>query len=510
MYKYPATALDEGDQLLALLGSFWAGLFGGSNQLRAYCDALGRISADAYASALEAFDCVSKDTIPVFRTPGWRVVFVRRSQLSSPVAIPTYGGGRSFGPGGISYGVPSPAAGYRAPDVGVADVAMIFNRVTTPTVSLVAGLDFTLERALDGTTTLVLRADPFAGPEWGTRLVYDDAGAVVDAEAALWLFRPSVDATLVHRHFGYALGLDLPSSEGYKRLVNAALDADVQGTSASIVDRILGALTGVPSAGRDGEVVAAVGRDARGLLAITDAAAYRLPAPSTPIVGAGDVLVAGQPLCDAVVVSELNRGVLPAGVHALVAGPGVVAPSFIADLTFEDRDVPLAVASDPDGIARASFAIAGFPADVGAFWDMVHEAGKRPGNTTFARLLDVRGPAAATEPTAASLPATINPLRFLAANFLRSNCFLATINAGSLAGDAPGLYPLRLLRRVIPPHVCLIILIVLPPVDDPGILSGADDVLGEFVACDGYSDAIAAGTSWDGPNTARIVSRTCQ
>lgn len=496
---YPRDALDQPDVLLDLLGTYWSQAFAGSDQLLAYCDGVGRAEGAARDALGDALACLSIDAVPVYRTGPWRpLTFLRSAARASAAAA--FGAAGTFG-AGAAYGAADGPPAY-AVDSGVASVAWIFDRIATPTVSLCAGLDFV---ATPG--RVAFRTDPFADPRLVARPVVDASGAVVDAEMTLWLYRPGVDHRDVHDHFGYALGLDLPSSEASKALVVALWDAAVKGSSGATLGAVLAALTGVPAAA-GAEVVEAVGRDRRGLLVVTDRAAYRLPAAATPLVAPGDALAAGDPLCDAVTLHPFNRGEVPPGLRALAIGPGVLAPGYAGDLTFEGGDVPLVVAADGAGRARASFAVAGFPADVRAFWDEVHARGVAAGRT-LAQLLDARA-APAGEPTAADLPPTVDPLGFLCANFLRANCVLARIRAGSLPGGGDGGAGLRLLRRVVPPHVALLVLVDMPTLADAiGSAPSPAEALAGYTAADPLVEAALPHGSRDALGPLRPVLRSC-
>lgn len=75
---------------------------------------------------------------------------------------------------------------------------------------------------------------------------------------------------------------------------------------------------------------------------------------------------------------------------------------------------------------------------------------------TLAHLLDKRRQPD-NEPTAANLPATINPLRFLIENVLRNNVFVIRISVPALGQNRLGLYNIRHLRQVMPPQTAMIV-----------------------------------------------------
>src|SRR5690606_17803300 len=115
---------------------------------------------------------------------------------------------------------------------------------------------------------------------------------------------------------------------------------------------------------------------------------------------------------------QFQRGQVPAELRAVELGRGWLAAGFVGGLTFENKDVPLVVESD--GVyTRLSWELGGWDQDVRRFFDQLHARGLA-NPPTLAQLLDRRTNPAG-EPTAANLPATINPLAFLVANVLRNH-----------------------------------------------------------------------------------------
>jgi hypothetical protein len=220
----------------------------------------------------------------------------------------------------------------------------------------------------------------------------------------------------------------------------------------------------------------------------------------------GRIVAAGDALVDTVEVHELNAGVVPAGITTLAIGPGLLAPGYYGDLGFSAAPVPLEVAAGPGRFTKVRFALGGFPADVDRFWDEVHARGVARGQT-LAHLLDVRDDPQ-DEPTAASLPATISPLEFLVENLLRGQTLLVRIRTGGLGPDALGLGSLRLLRRIVPPHVALLVLIDLPPLGDSATMGPTSEGLDTFDGGAPLDEATGAGAIQDG-SAVRNVTEAC-
>lgn len=485
----PVDQLADPHVLLGILGSFWSRTYGGRDQALAIAGAAGDAGAQAQLDLFELVESLARRTVPIAHRERWRVLYLLRSQRSP--AVPTFGAAGAFG-GGLSFGDVLDPGPYSWP-CPIDGVATIFNRLSSPSRSLTCGVDFSI-----GGGAITFRDDPFDDPLLAARDVMAEDGTAADREVALWCFAADTDLGYVYEQFGYVLGLKLPSSEAYRDLVNAILDAFVGGTAVDQLLAALAAITGTPLALEPSEVVRYVLRDARGLVVATDLHAYRFPGGATPVVAPGDVVNAGDPMVDTIEVRDLNDGLVPPGLLSLATGAGILAPGYYADLVWPGRDVALEVEEGPGQFTKVRWELGGYPQDVDKFWDEVHERGIVRGET-LAHLLDVRD-SPSTEPTRDSLPATINPLGFLVGNLLRGNAVFVRIRAGGLGRDALGLEQLRLLRRIVPPHACLITLIDLPPLDDSVNMGAIVEELADFDVGAPFSEYVPRTSLQDGPS----------
>jgi hypothetical protein len=501
-YTFLDSDLHNQRKLLALLGSFWSDLFLGVDQVVGQLIAAGETAHQASMDLDETIYSVGRPTVPVFHTEQWYSYPIYESQRGS---VPVLYGGTGAGVfgGGLFYGASAvPVYSWACP---VANVDLISNRIYDPSLTLTRGLDFVIDGG-----RLVFMADPFADPRFLPQPVLDDQGQLIDRSITLWLFRPAIDQQHVWIQFGYIMGIQLPSSQPYKDMINALLDAITGCTATEQLDQMLAAVTGCPLA-RGDETVEVVTTFADTLLVITDQWAYQFPTACNPVVQPGDVVEEGDALVDTVQTWYLNHGTVPDWLDGLSVGEGLLQPGYLSDLTFSDADVPVVVEPDVDGYTKVSWALGGFPADVTEFWDDVHRRGVASG-TTLAQMLDTRE-SPVGEPGPGSLPATINPLQFLAANYLRHNALLVRINTGGFGPAALGLAQLRYLRRIVPPHEAVLIVLELPVVGDSVIVDGVDGMVDEMLLS--YS---AAEPPWepvdlvlvgDGPPTGAVILGTC-
>lgn len=141
---------------------------------------------------------------------------------------------------------------------------------------------------------------------------------------------------------------------------------------------------------------------------VTDVAAYRLPEADTPGVATGDLLPPCHPLGRAwrlhrlgLPYPALDRVVVP---PAFLPASGVEGP-----VAFYDHAVATVVDTD-GGRTRVRFPVgAESSGDADAFWAAGHAWGTGAGGRTLAEALDTRADPQ-TEPTAADLPGSVNPM----------------------------------------------------------------------------------------------------
>jgi hypothetical protein len=465
------TVYDDPEKLLAVVGSFWRNVYEGSFTVGSILHARAQIDADAHLRLLALVAAMSRFEVPVFHRRNWTLLRVLESRKNE-TEVARFDGSLAFTDG-------SPAA-YDVPRAGelhawavpaeLAAAKTILNRITDASLVLAEGVDFTLA---DG--VVLFRADPFADDRVAKREVVQD-GTVVDREAALWVYGGEWDWDTVYEQFGYALGLKLKSSEGYRDLVNAVFDALVVGPVAASVEAAFSAVCGIPLANGD-ETVEEIWRDAEHLWVSTDASAYKFAATAVPTVAVGQLVGAGRPLVRGLRFFDLNRGhaALADGLRALVLGRGVLAAGFYQELLFEDTEVPLVVTYDAADRAKVSWELPGFPGDVTMFFDTLHAAGVAAGQT-LAQLLDTRpAEAKATnpEPPPAALPPTINPLAVLCDNVLRNNAFVVHLRPAEFGPAALGLGAVaQILRRIVPPWTLCLVVAELSGADAPVRMTG--------------------------------------
>ena len=461
--------LDNPERLLALIGSFWSNVYSGRDLVASLLLARAQLDVQAQLDFEELLAAMSRFTVPVHHTDNWYRLKLRESDKNqSDANLAQFNSTYTFA-SGIYFGVPVNTSYFvwNAPS-GLADVRAISNEIVAPSVILTQGSDFYLA---DG--AIWFRTDPFADD----RITKSDefaAGVVVDCTCTLWLYRSQWDQQTTHRQFGYVVESAGESSYVYRDFVNAIFDGLVEGTTRRSIESLFAALGDVPLA-RGDETVEVITSDRRGLLVITDANAYRFTAGSDAIVSVGDTVHAGNSLTDTVQIFEFNRGAVPSAeeLRALVMPKAFLNVGYFDGVTFENKDVPLVVELDVNEFTKISFEVGGFPGDVELFWTQTHEAGVAAGQT-LAMLLDRRTNRVG-QPTAANLPATVNPMEFLIQNVLRNNAYAVVLRPQYFGANALGTHHATLVRKLVPPHTACLIATQLEVRDDVITMGGPGD-----------------------------------
>jgi hypothetical protein len=472
-YVFSQDAANRGRNLLALLGSHWSEVYEGSFLIESYLDGRSLAQTQALQNLLELINSLSRFDTPLYHRQHWHQCRFLRSQLGSrklrfedgaifgpqPDTGYTYQFSDSFGP---YYLLPSPENLTRC--------SLISNRLTEPSVILTQGADFICDD-----TYFFFRENPFNNELVPQHPVYNENNEVIDQAIVLWLYNAQFDWNYLYDAYGYALGLQMQTSQGYKDILNAVFDALAVGTNARAIDTAVSALTGVPATLEQEETIHLIVTNDKRLQIVTDKNSYTFPAEAAAIVSPGETVHAGQQLTDLVQIDELSQGQIPQGLQSLVVTKNFLGVGYLEGLVFENKLVPLQLET-VNGATKASFELGGFEADVQKFWDEVHARGIA-GGLTFARTLDSRGPNADTEPTQADLPAVVNPLELLIGNTFRYNVVIVRVRHSLLPEHALGVAATGLFRKIVPPWTAIIFVCELQAAEDqldPSVLVDED------------------------------------
>ena len=488
MISFPSQ-LDDKEQILRMLGGFWNDTYQGADLLAETLQARSTLTKQTFERLQEAIDCRSRLDIPVFRKEYWRSLTLKRSVANS---FPDLYGENVLYNSGTQYGKRSVPFPFVYPiDAELFDCKLVSNRITSPSVNLVNGLDFVIDK---DRSIIIIDQNPFDN-ELFQKTVSD-----IDEEVTLWLYKPSIDRQYVYQHFGYVINLWAKSSQEYKNFLNDIYDSMVSGTS---VGRTLDAITkttGVPLA-KGNETVEFIGTDNHNLLVLTDKHVYKFVKTANALVSVGDHLKPDQAITDSLMYYEFNRGQVPTDVNGVSLPKDLLPGKYVGELGFGNKPESVVLDYDLEGRAKVSFVIGGHPFDVEDFWNEVHARGVLA-DKTLADTLDNRT-IKVGEPSASNLPSTINPFEFLAQNFLRYGAFLVKIKSSDVMPGSLGLDKLSYVKRLLPPHTTMLLIVEMSSIegsivfeeDDPegGISSfrAANNISSE-ITTDSFKEVIQA------------------
>lgn len=492
MTQYPRDILDTPETLLGLLGSFWTS-YDGQDVATSLLGALTALERQTSRDEDRLLAAVSRKTVPVTDKRVGLVWTIRESDTNKGYAGRRFGEtGLVFdGDGPVVFGKTGGKATYAWPlPADVTTAAFVANRITHASRTMIRDIDFVIDSG-----HVVFRDDPFTSADFPVGHVLE-GGESVDREILLWLGETEHADHLVSRQFGYALGLDRPSSRRYRDLINALLDAVNGGTTALTVRRVWAAAAGLPLVASDGETVEDVDVNGIFITVITSRQVYALPPGAKPTVKIGQVLHAGDTLDDSLEFFELGDGRVPDAefLPALCLGEGFVSAGLFGELVFRNEETPLRAWREADGRTKVSFALGGWPADVEKFFDDAHDRG----DVSIAEALDVRPLDRRTEPAGPeNLPKTVNPLALLCRHFLRDNAVLLRLRPESFP-DGLDAEAAKLLRRVTPPQTAIIVIGRLVGSERPVTMDGPGTIDDP-----GYDEAV---TVYDGVSVSETVN----
>jgi hypothetical protein len=499
-YIYPNSDLQDPAKLLGMLGSLWTNVYGGRALVEDRVDVVAQLAEQSHIDFGEMQTTLNRYEIPVHHRENWQVLNLRQSDMNQTDAslwrfddsdLPTFDGNPEFA---FDTPLDSTEFTFIAPDA-LASVKLITNRITSPSVVLHGDIDFRLMPDRNG---IVFRTNPFDN-DLITRTEIFEGGVITDTGLTLWLCRPEFDWQYIYEHFGYVIGRQLASSESYRDLTNRVMDAVAGGTALEQATEIISLFAGIPLVRNPVEVVEDIHTNAEHVVVLTDSHVYRHSASATAAVAIGDTVQQGDPLITAYEI--IRPGIDdPAMLSAIVLGKGLLSAEFAGELIFRNEDVALEV-TGVIGSERVEFSIGGHPLDIELFWDTVHARQATYGQSLF-DLLATQG---------LPLPATINPLEFVMDNILRNNAMVIHLEADSFGPTALGFGPGEMIRRIMPPHTAILLVIELPGFTDSATIDNVADAAGEtYDAAEPMSTSIDSDAVDYSCFTAKNVSFTCQ
>ena len=342
--KFPERPLDQPDTFKSYQGSFWFNFYQDQLELAAFNKAVAIAWAQNDHNIDELIDSLAYNTIPPLHTELWYPVVVKQSlQNNAAITGHKYGDGAIYGSAG-TYGEPLQLDFTPVQLDTISYVPLILNDLVSPTVGLTENVDYTIDAV---NKICWLNTNPFNDPRWTQVPVYDVNGNQVDAEITMYFWHAQIDKQLLYRRIGYALGLNVPSTEIGRDLITVYVDALTQGTSQLTLQKLFSIIYDIAICKSTGEVVTDIFTDFKGLVIATNLHVYRYNANAVPVVNIGQVLTEGDSLTNALQFDILNNGKIPSDLSALAIGPGILPASIPGELIFVNEQVPIQVTVPP-------------------------------------------------------------------------------------------------------------------------------------------------------------------
>ena len=445
-----------------LSGSFWTETYGNRSEPEALFAAVAELAKQFAVQTQESLDAVSRTKVHPYRRERWFELTLKLSELNTTRgSLLRYGDGAVFGPQAdgtrYQYGI-STSVFYIFPiPTSLRRCGYLSNRLNVSGRSWIIGVDVILDVAGG---VFIFKDNPFADPNV-TPVITD-----TDQIATLWMADAEFEHYDVYAQYGFVHDMQ-PSldSEVQKSGMLAVAEGIVTGTNNSDFAALLSAGTGIGRALTD-ETVQVVAQDAVGTFLATDQAVYRIPAGSVPAYTAGDTIPAGAFVTNDVIIQQFSQPFVPDWFRALGLSPGIGAVGLTGDMMLFNDDVPLRI-DRTQTPPYVSFDVGGTATGAKAFFDTVH-ARFKAANLSF---LD------ALESEYGINPQTINPLAFFIKNWLRGALLVVRLAGAALTG--PGLPHLQHIKRLVPPHILVVILADLQPPKQTFTIG--DDSVGRYL-----------------------------
>jgi hypothetical protein len=463
---YPSKLFDTYSSFYGLLGSFWHNEFATKGELIALYEGMNELAKQFDQNYSETVDLLGVMSAPVYHTKRWWNLTVKKSETNTGASSGlryapnlAWYGGTSTEPTYV-YGGLGPSGGRYTYDVDaelVKSDAFATNGIRNPSIVWVNGVDFEINDDIDG---VVFYNDPFDTPGFDIRPIMNSAGVKTDEELTIWFWATQWDYNYLYSHFGSIMKMKLDSSEHYRNLLTAYWFMTVRRPTKSLLAKFFEGIVGVPSCSSEDEVVEQILTYTDKLQVITDKKVYTAPSGANAVVAIGDVLNEGDSLFDSFEIIDMSGGDQDlSGISSLSFGSTFISGDYIGELTFENVVSNLTWGGyDEDGYSIVTFDVGGDTDDIDLFWDTMLANGKLSGQSTLAEMLDTRA-IKVGQPAAIDIPATINPMEYVVDNVIGNNVYIIKLNMSGFSLDAPGLHYISLLREVMAPQKCFIILV---------------------------------------------------
>lgn len=444
------------------LGTFWTSIFQEKSTLQGYTYALAEEQIQRYVDLLEAISSYSTKDIQVLHKERWFPIFVFKSRLNkSPLVFNA--NDAVFGPqpesdlfyGGVTFkfGYPKlPAPEVYSYHLGgrFKEAATIVNRVIHPTVTLISGVDFTVENG-----TIFFNSDIFNNPAFSKTSIIGDNGVpityttnegVVEEEelVVLWAFNAKIDNNQLYYAFGHIFDVQKDNTEFHKVVIDKLFSLCVDGPTVNNIISVCNALMGIPVALSDEEVEDVFVADDKQIV-VTDKNVYRFPTSVNLLadVAVGKSMKLGETFTDSVVYYDSNSYGDSWWNNAMqlkskiALSPYLFLGNYTNQLIFSNNIELITV----DANQNIVFPVEGETRDVAEFNRKINSPATK---AIIQELFGVHNVGDSN---------VINPVDFLFSNFFKKNTVLLKFKFDTDLAQAAFMRNLPILKEYLPPYV---------------------------------------------------------
>jgi len=403
----------------------------------------------------------------------WQPLIIKKSEFNKSKFV-FESGGATFGYQSnedrfyanqlFRFGFPKETIGNKvfsfSPDFNLRKFGMIANRIISPSLALIPGVNVLMGKD----NTLFFNIDLFANDyipranvvgELGEPETYKDSEGrlIPDELIVMWVYQAELDVDAVYDNFGVLLDLPSNLSENYKDLLKAMLNLSVEGPTIKAIATCLATLSGTPVVIEAVEKVEDTFVQENYKFLITDKNTYRIASDQHFIDNAqignllhgGEILTTNIKIVDVAIDPSWWKHELTAN---KLAFPSYIFASSSKNQLFFENAIKLLTYTE--GLLR--FPVLGRSEDVEAFQAYINQPdnGEEEGNQTkILRSLSFN-----KQHTGAL---AINPVDFLFNHFFKNNTLLLKLDFYSEAQIHSFFSLFPFLKEYLPPHVYLLL-----------------------------------------------------
>lgn len=426
----------------------------------------------SYYNLIETVNQYSVKDIDLYHKEKWLPLVIKKSEYNkAPFVFSSNGAVFGYQPASdifyadqlFRFGFPKETLGGKifsfTPSFDLAGMGLIANRVISPSLLLIPGVDVIIKD-----NTLYFKTDLFDNDYIPRAKVVGDFGVVdtfkttegdvlEDEFVILWVYMAEIDNKELYGNFGALLDINLPTSEHYKTLLKSLINLYVEGPTITALNAIFASLVNSPIVIETTEEIEDIYSDDKYQYVITDKHVYKLGLSQLllGVLEEGSVVHAGESLTEGVQLIDTLLDPLWWKNHFYISKLGFPSHIFAADtknqLFFANDHSPLTyTGANAEPNKRIVFPVTGRALDVEAFQSYINHPSRK---TEILERLKL--------PANKTSTILINPVDFLFTNFFKNNTLFLKLDFHSQEQLALFFSLLPSIQPYLPSHVFLLV-----------------------------------------------------